>query len=225
MSETVLLKQYKKEDIPDINLREVLRYAGFKGDESTVDDTLMALIHEVISQAEKEITYKVVYVKSSKVLFNHESTNLNNLLKECDEYIMFGASLGIGIDRLIALNGRISPTKALLFQALGAERIEALCDKFCLDEEDRLSEGQVITARYSPGYGDLPIEIQKDFFRILDLNRKMGISLNESMLISPSKSVTAIMGIKSSDNCKNKKDWYKGKCENCLNTDCEYRGK
>lgn len=49
--------------------------------------------------------------------------------------------------------------------------------------------------RFSPGYGDLPINMQKDIFAALDCPRKIGLSLNESLLMSPSKSVTAIIGV------------------------------
>ena len=72
--------------------------------------------------------------------------------------------------------------------------------------------------RFSPGYGDLPLELQKDVFRVLDCPRKIGLSLNESLLMSPSKSVTAIIGIGKGDvEAENK-------CSACEKTDCAYRG-
>lgn len=49
--------------------------------------------------------------------------------------------------------------------------------------------------RFSAGYGDLPLEVQKDIFRVLDCPRKIGLTLNDSLLMSPTKSVTAIVGI------------------------------
>ena len=56
-------------------------------------------------------------------------------------------------------------------------------------------EKGVIRPRFSPGYGDLPIEIQKDIFRALDCPRRIGLTLNENLLMSPTKSVSAIIGI------------------------------
>jgi len=93
---------------------------------------------------------------------------------------------------MIAKYGRISPVRALFFQAIGAERIESLCNAFCKDIKKDLN----ITPRFSPGFGDLPLELQKDIFFALQPHRNIGLTLNESLLMSPSKSVTAIIGIK-----------------------------
>ena len=49
--------------------------------------------------------------------------------------------------------------------------------------------------RFSPGYGDLKLEHQKDWFRLLDISRQIGIELTDSLLMVPTKSVTAIIGI------------------------------
>ena len=114
---------------------------------------------------------------------------------------------------------RISPTKALLSHAYGAERIESLCDGFCREIEQELSEEQLYCSnRFSPGYGDLPLETQVEFFRLMDCNRQIGISLNDSLLMTPSKSVTAIFGI-------GKCGWNRQehKCSECSNTECEFR--
>ena len=80
-----------------------------------------------------------------------------------------------------------------MFQAIGAERIEAVCDCFC----DEIKKEFVcsLKPRFSPGYGDLSLETQKQLFSILDCERQLGISLNSSLLMSPSKSVTAFVGL------------------------------
>lgn len=80
-------------------------------------------------------------------------------------------------------------------QAIGAERIEALCDTFCKDMENDF----VLKPRFSPGYGNLPLQIQKDIISVLDCPKQIGLTLNSSMLMSPTKSVTAITGIKNKD--------------------------
>ena len=80
----------------------------------------------------------------------------------------------------------------------GLERIEALCDEFCRDMERELALlGFCTTKRFSPGYSDLPLEIQRDIFRVLGCEKRIGLMLNESLLMSPSKSVTAIVGIRN----------------------------
>ena len=83
----------------------------------------------------------------------------------------------------------------MCLQALGSERVEALCDEFEKDIKKELGgEGVFFRPRFSPGYGDLPLEFQKDIFRLLECPRRIGISLGESLLMTPSKSVTAIIG-------------------------------
>ena len=111
-------------------------------------------------------------------------------------------------------------------QAYGAERIECLCDIFCKEiREDVEQLHRTVTPRYSPGYGDMPLEKQKDIFALLDCNRQIGISLNESLLMTPSKSVTAIFGISDKgDNVSNNKLAPDGKkCAGCNKKDCGFR--
>ena len=121
------------------------------------------------------------------------SRDLQKNLAGCSSGLVFAATVGLGIDRLIARYARISPTKALLFQAIGAERIESLCEVFCRE----LSEDQgeyLLHPRFSPGYGDLPLAFQKDIFARLDCPKNIGLHLNQSLLLSPTKSVTALVG-------------------------------
>ena len=74
----------------------------------------------------------------------------------------------------------------------GMERIEALCDAFC---KDLSMEYGALTPRFSPGYGDLPLDIQRSVFRFLEPEIKIGLTLSESLIMCPSKSVTAFVGI------------------------------
>ena len=85
--------------------------------------------------------------------------------------------------------------KALLIQAIGAERIEALCDEFCRETSEALEKnGFSVKKRISPGYGKFPLSAQKTLFSFMDFRGKIGLTLNESLIMSPTKSVTAIFG-------------------------------
>ena len=210
---TVYVKKY---NAPPFNRAEILRYAGCKGTTPEIE----ALLDECLKECAEVFSYNVCYTEvpvktDGKTLdlsfLKTSSTALMKNLENCRSAVVFGATVGIGIDRLIARYGKISPAKAVMFQAIGAERIEALCDT----AEDDI---QGFTApRFSPGYGDFPLEFQKDFFKLLDPMRKIGLSLNESLLMSPTKSVTAIAGI-SDRPCRHEK-----KCSACNNTDCTFR--
>lgn len=52
-----------------------------------------------------------------------------------------------------------------------------------------------MTARFSPGYGDSPLEMQAQILDILDAERQLGITLSKGFMMSPSKSITGIMGL------------------------------
>lgn len=220
MSNMIYTKGFES---PEYNIKEILRYSGAKGDMEGAE----SLIKECIAEAEPVLTYKVCYGEFSAEICGEavkldalriNSRGLAKNLEGCRSAILFAATVGIGIDRLIARYGSLSPARALIFQALGAERIEALCDTFCAGVKAKAEEeGKTVRPRFSPGYGDLPLKTQKDFFRILDCSRKIGLTLNESLLMSPSKSVTAIVGI---GNCEKKTAYG---CASCAKADCEYR--
>ncbi len=185
----VILK--KTYDAPAFNEKEILRYAGCK----TADESTMKLLSDCIEVSKNAFTYNVCYtcVPIDFVFSKTDSKSLGKNLSGCDSAVIFGATVGVEIDRLIAKYGRISPAKAVMLQAIGAERIESLCDLFN-DEIKRMYKNT--RPRFSPGYGDLPVELQKDIFRLLDCPKNIGLSLNDSMMMSPSKSVTAIIGVK-----------------------------
>ena len=194
MSNTVLFKKYTP--MP-YSRKEIRRYAGVSGKLPEID----GVIEECIEEVSDKLTYKVCYTEfdithtdgiTDLGFIKTESKDLAKNLDGCRKIVVFAATVGLELDRLIVKYGCISPVKSLMFQAIGAERIEALCDAFT---EDVLS-GKEIKPRYSAGYGDFPLDVQKSIFAVLDPARRIGLSLNESLLMSPSKSVTAIIGIK-----------------------------
>ena len=114
-----------------------------------------------------------------------DSRDLARFLQGADEVVVFGATVGVATDRAVLRYGKTQPTQALFADAIGVERIEALCDAFC-----RMMAGT--TDRFSPGYGDLPLAMQQDIFRALPL-AKLGMTLGPQLLITPTKSVTALV--------------------------------
>lgn len=221
MSNTVFVKIY---DEPKFNKKEILRYAQAKKE----DDSLKTLIDECLKEIEGKLSYKICYSFFDIDFCNDildlsfastKSNDLKNNLKDCKKIIVFGATIGIEIDRLIAKYGKISPVKSLIFQAIGAERIESVCDIFNEEIKKDLSNENLFTRpRFSPGYGDFPLDFQRDIFNVLDCHKKIGLTLNDSLIMSPSKSVTAIIGISNKDNCKNLSN-----CKKCTQKNCSFR--
>ena len=198
MENTLYCRTYKA---PPINEREILRYAGA----SAPTPELRHLLDEVLSELQEGLTYRVSYrelpirLEGDILHLGFTDTASNDLkrnLAGCESIVLFAATVGLAPDRLVARYGTRSPTKALLVQAIGAERIEALCDLFCREiAEEKATEGLVTRPRFSPGYGDLPLTLQERIVTVLDCPRKIGLTLNESLLLSPTKSVTAIVGV------------------------------
>jgi len=218
----MIVKEYF--EAPQWNRREIARYA--RADAG--DERIAALIDSCIKEAESVLEYRLCYTVSEIIrqdktmLFSGIATDSSTIAKAvggCESLVLFAATVGAPFDRLIARYGRLEPSKALILQAIGAERVESLCDAFCEKTNASLSaEGKSLRTRVSPGYGDIPLEMQKQIFKSLDCERQIGLTLNESLLMSPSKSVTAIAGI-GAKACRGNSI----KCAACQKTDCVYR--
>ena len=199
MNGTVIKKIYPA---PDVSRREILRYMGCRGSHNEFDE----LIDRGLATALDAAKYEVCFARFPIAVSDGEvdlgfarvcSRDLAKNLDGCDSAVVFAATVGLEFDRLIAKYGRTSPSLALCIQAIGAERIEALCGVFCRELADSLAiDGKKLRPRFSAGYGDLPLELQRDIFRALSCQSKIGLTLNDALLMSPSKSVTAIVGIK-----------------------------
>ncbi len=135
--------------------------------------------------------------------------SVRELLRGCSEVILMAATLGSEVERLIrrAQLGRMGD--AVILDACGSAAIENVCDKLCADLADKMRP-RFLTDRFSPGYGDMPLEEQAELFRVLDVTRRIGVSLSQSGLMLPQKSVTALIGV--SDTPRPKR--HRG-CPNC----------
>ena len=140
-----------------------------------------------------------------------------------------GATIGVGIDRLIARAEITDIASAAIYQAIGAAYIEDYCDAINEEIKERAKEkGMITRPRFSPGYGDFGLEHQRELFSLMKLSKHVGIGLNESLVMSPSKSVTAIIGAKpegAQDEAREKQEQknQKHKCSECGMTTCPYR--
>lgn len=186
---------------PDYNRKEILRYAGAREATPEVSELMESCIQEVHDKLLYRVCWKEFPIQADAGgldlgFARCTSASLARNLTGCDHIVLFAATVGVGLDRLIARYNRLSPARALMFQAIGAERIEELCDAFnARITREKEEQGRATRPRYSPGYGDLPLEMQTDIFAVLDCPRQIGLTLNNSLLMSPSKSVTAIIGV------------------------------
>lgn len=218
--------------IEDINRREIYRYLGYRG--QTPDETVCRMIEEVLGEMLRAIHPRNLYqsfkcniwvgeIRLSNEI-NHDfvtfkSKNLAENLNGCHKVILMAATLGIEADKLLQRYEIINMAKASVAQACGAACIEAYCN--LLQEEIRqkaMAEGLYLKPRFSPGYGDLPLDTQKMIFQCLECTKRLGLTLTDSLLMYPTKSVTAFIGL-----TKNKQGCHIAKCITCKNTGCEFR--
>ena len=191
---------------PKIDRREILRYAGVRESCSEIEIMLDKCIDEALDKLSYKACYRVFDIKADEdeIDLGFSKTTSRSLIKTlegCDKAVVFCAKVGSELDRLVARYNVISPSGAVLLQALGSERVEALCDAFCHDlalEEEK--NGNTLRPRFSPGYGDLPLDLQRDIFATLGCTKAIGITLGDNLFMNPTKSVTAIIGIKGKRN-------------------------
>ncbi len=181
---------------------EILRY--LRTSSKVNDERLSALIDECIDYALKHITPKTIYrifdcaVTEDSLIIDDvvfKSKRLAANLAGCKRTVVFGATLGTESDRILRIHESTEIAKASVFQAVFAEMIEDVCDNL---EKEIIKENNVsLCKRYSPGYFDLAIENQKTLFELIDITKRTGITLTDTMQMIPTKSVTGFMGIEN----------------------------
>ncbi len=181
----------------NVSLNEIKKYLKVKELDASIVRILDECFGCVYSEAVPKAVYKLVPIKVGKESVDFgfvkvRSLSLADHLRGCNEAFVVAATLGIGIDRLVEKYIRILQTKALVCDAIGSALIEAFCNKL---NKLLITKKEAVT-RFSPGYGDFDISYQNIILEHLDANRKLGISLTDSSMMIPSKSVTAIIGLK-----------------------------
>lgn len=212
---------------PDIN--EIRRYLGMS---KTVNDPVTyRMIQECTEKLQFVIqpahlyAYYPLTIKDDTFQFASLSFSSKSLLRNmegCTEICVMACTLGIGVDRLIRKTELTSISEAAIMQATASAMAEAYCEHVNnMIKEETAQRNLYCRPRFSPGYGDLPLYLQKDIFSLLNLTKNLGITLSESLLMIPVKSITALIGI--SDTCRS---FTQNQCINCnMQNTCIYRRK
>lgn len=211
----------------DIRTREAIRYLGYGN--HAVDDHTLDLIENVFKELDQLGPMKIVYriFDISQDANGHlqigqldiESKSLKRNLKGCKEAILLAASLGPGVDRLLRKYSIADMARVVVIQACAAASLEDQLDSWQENMARKFkTEDLYLRPRFSPGYGDFSIEHQPMFVQMLEASKRVGVTVTDSLMLSPSKSVTALIGIsREAKMCR-----VKG-CEACGKTDCEFR--
>ena len=212
----------------ELDYSEVYRYLGYRKGvpEGEVRHVVEQCVEDLVSQAElKSVArrFPLKFLGDNRFLIGDmelESRALSRNMRGCDEAYLMAATIGFAMDRLAARAAAIGRmSRAVIYQAAGAMLIESYCDALNRKlKEEAAAEGKFLRPRFSPGYGDLPLAIQPELFRVLEIQKHTGITLTESLLMMPTKSVTALIGVSPEDShCV-----LRG-CESCSKTNCSFR--
>lgn len=206
-----------------IHENEALLYLGYPG--GALSPELMADLarcrQTVLDTARPRAVWREFPWDPDRPLRGTELTlqgrDVRALLSDCSRVILFGATLGAEIEALLRRSQITNMADAVILDACASAAIENVCDNLCADLQREL--GGYLTDRFSPGYGDLPFSQQRLFCAVLDLPRRIGVSLSPGGLMIPQKSVTALMGL--SDRPQTKR--FRG-CAHCSQfKTCTYR--
>ena len=116
------------------------------------------------------------------------------MLDGCETAALLACTLGARFDAMLRSAQARDMAKAVLLDALGSSFVEAGCDGA---EEEISARFPALhrTDRFSPGYGDLPLDLQPALCAALDAQRRLGLTVTDSLLLNPVKSVTAVIGL------------------------------
>lgn len=185
--------------------KEILRYAGYKGGEITdrIFDELETAKNLVNSTAQIASTWKrfdLTFSKEGIAMTPNGPTLTGNSIQKhldgCRMAVLFCVTLGQNFDRELSKLMVKEPSLGVLYHAAGVQMVEKAADALQLEIDRELGEGFHTGVRFSPGYGDLPLELQRDFISVLETEKRCGVRLNSGCLMNPEKSVTAVAGIR-----------------------------
>lgn len=185
-----------------LDLSEPLRYLGVRG---KPDPALLAELSSVADKLTRSVAPRYIW-RVFPLSFREEGPALEGIgltlpggmaarmLGECSQAVLLACTLGAGFEALLRAEQARSMARAAMLDACGSAWVEAGCDAAEEEISARFPE-LYRTDRFSPGYGDLPLTIQKDVCALLDAPRRLGVQVTDSFLMNPSKSVTAVIGL------------------------------
>ena len=192
--------------ITSVDRGEVLRYLGYRGQALTdeLEGRIDAVVARCLAIARPRATlasFAVHGVSAAAVELEGCALRLTGRdiaehLASAHEVVLFAATLGADVDRELQRLALTDALEQVIFDAAATTLIERAADASeALARSYAAQQGAFTSWRYSPGYGDLPLSVQRPFLDTLDATRQLGITLTPSHLMVPTKSVTAIVGI------------------------------
>ena len=189
-------------DAREHNIEEILRYLGVRGE---APGELRARVERVAAELAESLKPKYLYrafptqrteqgvcLAGSGVTLPGELAA--KMLAACDTALLLVCTLGMEFERRLRALEKRDMGEAVILDACGSAWVESGCDRAEREIAGRFA-GRFLTDRFSPGYGDLPLALQPEVLAALNAEKLLGIHVGESFLMTPSKSVTAVIGV------------------------------
>lgn len=186
----------------EAEIAQALRYLGVKADPDGAVERELSQVSEELAQAvQPRYVYRVfsiahqpdgVMLKECGILLTGRSAE--KMLGECRQAVLLLCTLGARFETMLRAAQARDMAKAVMLDACASALVEAGCDAAEKEIAARFP-GLYLTDRFSPGYGDLPLALQPAICGALDGWRRLGVQVTESLLMNPSKSVTAVIGL------------------------------
>lgn len=198
---------------------ETLRYLRYTDQVITQEqDALIdSAIAEVLEYASPRTVHRIFDLNEKDGLLTIDAeldlhfSDLQKLLSGCGSCLLIAGTLGVQLDQRMRYVSRFDMAKYVIMDAAANALVEEICDTL----QQSLPFAS-LTFRFSPGYGDVPIALQKQLLQVLDAGRRIGLTLTSNMLMMPQKSISGIVGIGKENK--------KRTCSGCRRfDDCEYR--
>lgn len=185
------------------NLEDALRFMGVPREGH---EKMLSVAQVGFAQLAKYATPRKVYatfplrVTSTSIVLGDgsvscQSKNLARLFARCHSCVALAVTLGPAVDRQTRLLSKVDMAKAVAFDACASVWADSLCDDVEREIGETLKEGEHLTIRFSPGYGDVPMGFSRDIINILGATKAIGLTLSARGMMIPIKSVTALFGV------------------------------
>ncbi len=196
-----------------VNIQEALRYLGA----ASPDETLLADMTALARELEARIAPRFTWVLTTPTDLALPGNTARRMLADCPQCAVLVCTLGAAFDLWLKQLSLRDMARAVMLDALGSAWAESGCDAAEEAIRSRLP-GKYLTDRFSPGYGDLPLDVQPRLLALAGGSR-IGVTATDSLLLSPQKSVTAVIGIADAPQPAHIRG-----CAHCsMNKTCQYR--
>ena len=211
-----------------LSIPDILGYLGTP----TLDDTLSAALQQAMDTLCAAVTPRSCW---QSFPLNRADTGLTLAglplagsdiqahLQGCTQAVVMAVTLSDAVDRLIRTAQAQDMTQAVLLDAVAADAVEQVCESVVQEIRTRFPNCY-LTERFSAGYGDFPLEMQPDLLRLLDAGKRIGLTVTQSGMLVPMKSVTALIGLSAQPTKDARRFGCGHACALCpLRDDCPHR--